>query len=138
VGSLDLTLAVLYLSLPYLGVPYRYGGTDTSGFDCSGFVATVLKELGHSPPRTASQMYRWAKPVPLDSMRPGDLLFFDYFKKPVGHVGIYLGDGLMVHASSKRGVVVDSLRWHRKHLVGVGRVPLPLRITPTFDEVVDP
>jgi len=135
--GLDPTLAVLYVSLSYLGTPYRYGGDDTTGFDCSGFVGAVLRKFGYKPPRTAGAMYRWAKPVPADSMKPGDLLFFDYFKRPVGHVGIYLGDGLMIHASSKRGVVIDPLRWHRRHLVGVGRVPLPLRIARTFDGVAE-
>ena len=134
---MDPTLAVLYVSLSYLGAPYRYGGTDSTGFDCSGFVSTVLKKFGYSPPRTASEMAKWARPVPIDSMRPGDLLFFDYYKRPIGHVGIYLGNGKMIHASSKRGVVIDDLRWHRKHLVKVGRVPLPLRIASTFDTPED-
>ncbi len=136
--SVDPTLTVVYLSLTYLGTPYRFGGTDSTGFDCSGFVGTVLKKLGYSPPRTASAMAEWAEPVPLDSIKPGDLLFFDYYKKPIGHVGIYVGDGKVVHASSKRGVVIDPLRWHRKHLVKAGRVPIPYRITLTLDRPVFP
>jgi cell wall-associated NlpC family hydrolase len=94
-------------ALRFLGVPYVFGGTSTSGFDCSGFVQHVFAMLGIDLPRTADAQYDFGRPA-VGGPRAGDLVFFDTYGG-VSHVGIYLGQGKFVHASSSRGVMVSRL-----------------------------
>jgi cell wall-associated NlpC family hydrolase len=94
-------------ALRFLGVPYVFGGTSTSGFDCSGFVQHVFAMLGVGLPRTADAQYDVGRPA-VGGPRPGDLVFFDTYGG-VSHVGIYLGKGQFVHASSSHGVMVSHL-----------------------------
>jgi cell wall-associated NlpC family hydrolase len=94
-------------ALHFLGVPYVFGGTSTAGFDCSGFVQHVFAMLGIGLPRTADAQYDAGRPA-LGGPRPGDLVFFDTYGG-VSHVGIYLGKGQFVHASSSHGVMVSHL-----------------------------
>lgn len=94
-------------ALRFLGVPYVFGGTTTSGFDCSGFVQHVFAMLGIGLPRTADAQYDFGRPA-VGGPRAGDLVFFDTYGG-VSHVGIYLGRGEFVHASSSHGVMVSHL-----------------------------
>jgi cell wall-associated NlpC family hydrolase len=94
-------------ALRFLGVPYVFGGTSTAGFDCSGFVQHVFAMLGVALPRTADAQYDFGRPA-VGGPRPGDLVFFDTYGG-VSHVGIYLGRGEFVHASSSHGVMVSHL-----------------------------
>ena len=94
-------------ALHFLGVPYVFGGTSASGFDCSGFVQHVFAMLGIGLPRTADAQYDVGRPA-VGGPKPGDLVFFDTYGG-VSHVGIYLGHGKFVHASSSRGVMVSHL-----------------------------
>lgn len=94
-------------ALHFLGVPYVFGGTTASGFDCSGFVQHVFAMLGVDLPRTADAQYDAGHPA-VGGPRAGDLVFFDTYGG-VSHVGIYLGNGQFVHASSSRGVMVSRL-----------------------------
>jgi len=94
-------------ALRFLGVPYSFGGTSTSGFDCSGFVQHVFAMLGIALPRTADAQYDVGHSA-VGGPRPGDLVFFDTYGG-VSHVGIYLGGGKFVHASSSHGVMVSHL-----------------------------
>ena len=77
-----------------LGVPYRYGGASPSGFDCSGLVSWVYGRLGVSLPHNAAALYGVGRPVSRRKLRPGDLVFFS----GLGHVGLYIGRGRMIHA----------------------------------------
>ncbi len=81
----------------YLGVPYVWGGTDPAkGLDCSGLVQQVYGELGYDLPRVSRDQAKVGTAVAsLDQARPGDLLAFN---SPVSHIGIYIGDGKMIHA----------------------------------------
>lgn len=94
-------------ALRFLGTPYVFGGTSTSGFDCSGYVQHVFAMLGVSIPRTADAQYYAGRHI-RGGMKPGDLVFFQTYEPGPSHVGIYLGNGKFVHASS-HGVMVSSL-----------------------------
>lgn len=116
--------AISQHALGYLGRPYVTGGVGDPGFDCSGFVCRVYAESGHALPRVSRDQARAGEEVPLDALQPGDLVFFADPGAPISHVGMYLGDGHLVHASSGRGeVVVASLggRWFQERLVAARR-----------------
>lgn len=102
-----------------LGVPYLWGGTGAGGFDCSGLTQYVWGKAGVSIPRVAAAQYAWTDPVPLSQLTPGDLVFYGHGY--IHHVGIYIGDGLMINAPYTGTVVqVSSIWW--SDLVGFGRV----------------
>jgi peptidoglycan DL-endopeptidase CwlO len=106
-------------AMRFLGVPYVFGGTSSSGFDCSGFVQHVYAMLGYHIPRTADAQYYAGKHIASRSMVPGDLVFFQTYTAGPSHVGIYLGNDRFVHASSSRGVTVSSLHesyWSARYL----------------------
>jgi peptidoglycan DL-endopeptidase CwlO len=80
-----------------IGTPYRYGATGPSAYDCSGLVMAAFKKAGVSMPRTSAAQSKVGTPVSRDELKAGDLVFF---YSPVSHVGIYIGGGKMVHAST--------------------------------------
>ena len=87
----------------YLGCPYRAGGASPSGFDCSGFVYYVLKQLGLSPYRTPSEQYQMGTSVEKTELRVGDLVFFGSGR--ITHSGIYAGNGQFIHAPNSRSTI---------------------------------
>lgn len=117
--------AVTDHALGYLGRPYVTGGVGNPGFDCSGFVCRVYAEKGHPLPRVSRDQALAGAEAPLDALQPGDLLFFAEPTAPISHVGLYLGDGHLIHASSGRGEVVVaplSSSWFQSRLVGARRL----------------
>jgi cell wall-associated NlpC family hydrolase len=118
----------LAYALSLTGTRYRYGGTTPAeGFDCSGFVRYVFGHFGVELPRSAREMAAALPKVDADERRPGDLVFFNTNGKPFSHVGIYLGNGRFVHATSSRTklVMVSELSdsYWSKRLNGVRRPP---------------
>lgn len=107
----------------WMGTPYVYGGTTKSGVDCSGFTQAVFREAGVEIPRTASQQAAAAQDVEPGRLRFGDLIFFNTSGSGISHVGIYVGDGFFVHASSSRGVVRETLAhpYFFSRIVSAGR-----------------
>jgi len=89
-------------ALGKVGSPYRYGAAGPNAFDCSGLVNWAFKNSGKSLPRTSGAMSRVGTPVSKSALQPGDLVFF---YKPVSHVGIYIGNGKIVHASNRKSPV---------------------------------
>ncbi len=113
------------IALRYLGRPYVYGGNGRPGFDCSGYTCRVFAEAGYAIPRVSRDQARSGRSVDLDALLPGDLLFFAEPGERISHVGIYLGDGLMAHASWSQGkvVVAPLMRgWFQRRLVEARRV----------------
>lgn len=116
-----LTDRILTQASYYLDTPYRRGGSLKTGrtTDCSGFVQFIFKKANIDLPRSSREQAREgtmvAHSLDFAVMRPGDLLFFSHRGRRIGHVGIYLGDGKMIHASGRRqGVIITDLR-QRSH-----------------------
>ncbi len=108
-GSPDSLQSVVRDALRYLGIPYRFGGQSvTTGMDCSAFVRTVFASRGFYLPRTSRDQVQYGKPVSPSDLRPGDRLYFAGGNGVINHTGIYLGNGLFIHASGRHGVVTIS------------------------------
>ncbi len=107
----------------WLGTPYVYGGESKSGVDCSGFTQAVYSAVDIDIPRTASQQAQASAKVAPGDLKFGDLIFFNTEGSGISHVGIYIGDGFFVHASSSRGVVRESLskEYYAQRIVSAGR-----------------
>jgi cell wall-associated NlpC family hydrolase len=103
----------------YLGVPYVWGGASPSGFDCSGLVMYVYAQLGVSLPHNAATQYSVLPHVPLSDLEPGDLVFFN----GLSHVGIYVGNGTMIHAPHTGTVVQFGSINDEGSIAGAARVP---------------
>ncbi|MGI6669726.1 MAG: NlpC/P60 family protein [Acetivibrionales bacterium] len=109
----DIRNRIVEYAKTLLGVKYVYGGSSPKGFDCSGFVSYVFKKFGITLQRTSAGMGNGGKPVEKSALKPGDLVFFDTNGglNRINHVGIYIGDGKFIHASSYLGrkVTISSL-----------------------------
>lgn len=111
----------------WLGTPYRYGGNTRSGVDCSGFVLQVYNNaLDIKLPRNSAKQYEFCSQVKPSDLIAGDLVFFATSRgsSGVSHVGLYVGDGKMIHASSSKGVIVTNITddYYKRTFVGAGRV----------------
>jgi cell wall-associated NlpC family hydrolase len=104
-------------ALRQVGDDYRYGGSGPRGFDCSGLTRASWRNAPVLLPRTSRAQRRRTRHVPRRRLRRGDLLFF---YRPVSHVGLYLGRGRMVHASSSDDAV-ERTRVYWRSFVGGGR-----------------
>jgi cell wall-associated NlpC family hydrolase len=119
-------LDVVAMALGYRGVPYRDGGSDPSGFDCSGFIQYVFSQAGTILPREVRDQFRNGLAISSAEIKAGDLVFFETVSRGASHVGLAIGGGEFVHAPSSRGVVrverLASTYWARRY-VGARRIP---------------
>ena len=123
-GSNIIARRIITGAMQYMGVPYVFGGTTPYGFDCSGYVQYVFAQAGISLPRTADVQYEVGIPISTAELIPGDLVFFQTYTYGASHVGIYVGDGNFIHASSSYGVTISSLSsaYYSSHYIGSRRI----------------
>jgi len=123
----------------FLGTRYRFGGSSKNGIDCSSFVQKVFSELEVSLPRTAREQYGIGTEVAPGDLQKGDLIFFRTYASYPSHVGIYLGNNKMIHASSRdRRVVISPMNtdYYRSRFIGAKRIA---KINPEvfkFDDLI--
>lgn len=114
------TTLLLTTALDLRGVPYRDGGSDPTGFDCSGFTQWVFARNGIGLPRQVKDQFKAGQPIDRNEIVAGDLVFFATTSSSASHVGIALDGDTFVHAPSARGVVrVERLSaeyWKRRYL----------------------
>ena len=116
---------VVETALSFRGVPYRNGGSDPSGFDCSGLVQYVFAQHGLTLPREVREQFAFGLSIPPERVEPGDLLFFATTDSGPSHVGLAIGGDEFVHAPNSRGNVrVErfSAPYWADRLVGIRRV----------------
>ena len=115
--------AAVRYALAQVGDRYVRAATGPSAYDCSGLTLMAWRQAGVSLPHYSYAQYQRARKIPLSQARPGDLVF--YFGGGVRHVGLYIGNGKMVHAANPReGVTVTSVLgpWYNRYFSGIGRV----------------
>jgi peptidoglycan endopeptidase LytE len=123
----------------FLGTRYRFGGSSKNGMDCSSFVQKVFGKLEVSLPRTAREQFEIGNEVSPGDLQKGDLIFFRTYAHFPSHVGIYLGNNRMIHASSRdRQVVISPMNtpYYRARFIGAKRIA---KINPEkfkFDELI--
>ncbi len=100
--------SIISFAEQFMGTPYVWGGTSPSGFDCSGFVQFVFDHFGVNLNRTSEQQFAEGVPVSTSNLKPGDLVFFSTYAPGATHVGIYMGNGMMIDAEDL-GVTIDSV-----------------------------
>ncbi|MBR9868667.1 MAG: glycoside hydrolase [Oceanospirillales bacterium] len=107
--SSEVRASLLQQYREWQGVPYLLGGQDKQGVDCSAFTQLTFRQrLGAEIPRTTLAQARLGYQVEMPQLQPGDLLFYRSRVK-LRHVGIYIGKGEFLHASTSRGVMISSL-----------------------------
>ncbi len=89
------------LSHRFLGLPYTWGGRSSFGYDCSGFVQMLYRQMGVYLPRDSKDQVKWEglTPIEIHEMQPGDLLFFGLSEDQIRHVGMYIGSDQFIHAT---------------------------------------
>ena len=124
-GSNYISRRIVNTSMQYIGVPYVFGGNNPRyGLDCSAYVKLVYSQVGINLPRTADAQFEVGTPVSTADLLPGDAVFFETYAPGASHVGIYIGDGNFIHASSSKGVTISSLgaSYYSSHYLGARRM----------------
>lgn len=124
------------LSLRFLGLPYTWGGRSSFGYDCSGFTQMLYRQIGCQLPRNSYQQVLdpHFREVSIQELEPGDLIFFGSSAQQIVHVGMYLGDGAFIHATTRecqpwiRISKLSDPEWN-----GQPEAPLPFR---TFRQLI--
>jgi cell wall-associated NlpC family hydrolase len=102
---------IVEVAKSYIGTPYRSGGTTRQGLDCSGLTLAIYRKFNIQLPRTSFNQSNFGEQIPRSDLQPADLVFFKTTRRAaVSHVGIYIGRGRFIHASTRnRQVQIDEL-----------------------------
>ena len=116
-GVSDVRMALSNFAKQYIGNPYVWGGTNLNmGADCSGFVKSVYKSFGYNLPRSSSSQRSAGRKVSYSNKQPGDLICYS------GHIAIYIGNGKIVHASSRKTGIKISPKANYRKVLSVRRI----------------
>jgi peptidoglycan DL-endopeptidase LytE len=121
----SLRLRLVQAGFQFIGVRYHRGGSEETGFDCSGLVKTLFSKFNIQLPRTSREQYQQGEKIDRDKLEVGDLVFFSSGGKNPTHVGIYVGQDKFIHAALKaRQVIVSDLNkiWYSMRYLGARRV----------------
>ena len=120
-GTSSVRLSMVSYAKQFLGNPYVYGGTSlTNGTDCSGFVMRIYEHFGYGLPRNSASQAAATRTISSSEAKPGDLFFYGYGSS-VSHVAMYIGSGMVIHASTERTGIKISNAFYRTP-IKVGRV----------------
>lgn len=127
VNEKDLSNLKLYYFIDeWMGVPYKYGGNDKNGIDCSGFTGLLYREVyNKNISGPTSTLIELTNIINENELKEGDMVFFQIEKKgKVSHVGVYLQNNKFVHATTKKGVMINDLNenYYKQHYFKSGRV----------------
>jgi len=134
----DVSKRLKKTAFSFLGTRYRFGGSSRRGLDCSSFVQHVFRDLDIQLPRTAREQFHTGELVTSYELQKGDLVFFRTYASFPSHVGIYLGDNKMIHASSRdHKVVISSMNtpYFRSRFIGAKRYPTLNPDTVSLDDL---
>lgn len=116
----ELRVEMVEYAQRFVGCPYVYGGNSlTNGTDCSGFTNLIYAHFGISIPRTATTQYNYGTKINVSQLRPGDLIIYGEYQ--IEHVGMYIGNGTIVHASNARTGIKYSNMYYR-NIIGCVRI----------------
>lgn len=118
---------VLAKAKEFLGTPYGFGNKNSSLTDCSGFTQQVYSQFGIKLPHSAAEQAQFGEKIALEDIQVGDLLFYRTYKEEPSHVGIYAGNGQIIHASFKsRQVQLDSIEkgYYKQRFMYAKRIAL--------------
>lgn len=124
-SSLSVNERIILFAKKMLDLPYKFGGNGIFGLDCSSFVQKVYSFAGHTLPRSAREQYTVGEAIDKDELHTGDLLFFRTYASFPSHVGIYIGNNLFIHASSRsKKIMIENLDapYYVKRFIGAKRM----------------
>lgn len=121
----DLNKKLIYFVDAWYGTPYKWGGGEKNGVDCSHLVCRIYKDVYDKKiAGTAGDLEKQSDHVKESKLKQGDLVFFKIETEKVSHVGVYIANNKFVHASVKKGVIINSLedKYYRKYFYTGGRI----------------
>ncbi|MDY3002350.1 MAG: SH3 domain-containing C40 family peptidase [Romboutsia timonensis] len=123
--QLNIQNNIISVANSQIGKPYKWGTIGPNSFDCSGFTSYIYKNgAGISLPRTSVSQSKVGTKISRNQLKSGDLVFFNTSGKGISHVGVYIGDSKFIHASTSKGVRIDSLNssYYKSKFVSASRI----------------
>ena len=109
----------------WYGIPYKYGGKTKEGIDCSNFVTLLFNNVyNRNISANSTALHQMCDSINTNDLKEGDLVFFKIEQEKISHLGFYLANGRFIHATSKKGIMINNLEetYYRKHFFSAGRL----------------